>query len=115
MGIIVPERDWQDGSADSQPIIKALSDGVDSITPIRLRFGVSPTLERVLAAVRGRYSQVLLDLSGLDIVRVTEVALLPEVKIVLLMTPGSTNEFALARLRRRLPPERLLGAVFVDR
>ena len=113
-GVIVRQQNWQDGLPDSQPSIKVISDGVDSITPVRSRSGVSPTLERALAAVRDRYSYVLLDLSGLDIVSVTEVALLPEVGIILLVTPGSVSEFALAKLRRRLPSDRLLGAVLVD-
>ena len=113
-GIIVRQQNWQDALPDSQPSIKVLSDGVDSITPVRSRSGVSPTLEHVLADVRVRYSFVLLDLAGLDIVSVKEVALLPEVGIILLVAPGSISEFALARLRRRLPSERLLGAVLVD-
>ena len=113
-GIIVRQQNWQEGAPDSQPSIEVVSDRVDAITPVRSRAGVSPTLERVLAAVRDRYSYVLLDLSGLDLVSVTEVALLPEVGIILLVAPGSTNEFALAKLRRRLPAERLLGAVLVD-
>ena len=113
-GIIVRQQNWQDALPDSQPSIKVLSEGVDSITPVRSRSGVIPTLERVLAAVRDRYSHVLLDLSGLDIVSVKEVALLPEVGIILLVAPGRISEFALARLRRRLPSERLLGAVLVN-
>jgi cellulose biosynthesis protein BcsQ len=113
-GIIVRQQNWREALPDSQPSIELLSDGVDAITPVRSRSGVSPTLERVLAAVRDRYSYVLLDLAGLDIVSVTEIALLPEVGIILMVAPGSTNEFALAKLRRRLPSERLLGAVLVD-
>jgi hypothetical protein len=113
-GIVVPQRDWQDGSVESKPFIKVLTDEIQSITPIFSCSGASLPLERALAAIRGRYSQVLLDLSGLDIVSVTEVAHLPEVGIVLLVGSGSTNEFTLAKLRRRLPPDRLLGAVLVD-
>jgi len=113
-GIIVRQQDWQDAVPDSQLLIKSVSDGVDTITPVRSRFGVSPTLERVLSAMRERYSHVLLDLSGMDIVSAKEVAFLPEVGIILLVAPGSTSEFALARLRRRLPSDRLLGAVLVD-
>lgn len=113
-GIIVRQQNWQDGSPDSQPSIEVVSDDVDSITPVRSRTGVSPTLERVLAAVRDRYSYVLLDLAGLDIVSVTEVALLPEMGIILLVAPGTTSEFTLAKLRRPLPSERLLGVVLVD-
>jgi len=113
-GIIVRQQNWKDALPDSKPSIEVLSEGVDSITPVRSRSGVSATLERVLADVRDRYSYVLLDLSGLDIVSVKEVALLPEVGIILLVAPGSISEFALARLRRRLPSERLLGAVLVD-
>ena len=113
-GIIVRQQNWQDASPDSNPSIKVLNDGVDSITPVRSRSGVSPTLERALEAVRDRYAYVLLDLSGLDIVSVTEVALLPEVGIILLVASGRISEFGLAKLRRRLPSERLLGAVLVD-
>jgi hypothetical protein len=112
-GIIVPPQNWQDALPDSQLLIKSVSDGVDSVSLVRSRFGISPTLERVLPALRERYSYVLLDLSGLDIVSVREVAFLPEVGIILLVAPGSTNEFALARLRRGLPSDRLLGAVLV--
>jgi hypothetical protein len=112
-GIIVRQENWQEGSPDSQPSIEVVSDGVDAITPVRSRTGASPTLERALAAVRDRYSYVLLDLAGLDLVSVTEIALLPEVGIILLVAPGTIGEFALARLRRRLPSERLLGAVLV--
>jgi hypothetical protein len=113
-GIIVRQQSWQDALPDSQPDIAPLGDGVDSITPVRSRAGVSPTLEQTLPALRARYEYVLLDLSGLDIVAVTEVALLPEVGIVLLVPRGTTTEFALAKLCRRLPSERLLGAVLVD-
>ncbi len=113
-GIIVRQQNWHDALPDSKPSVEVLSEGVDSITPARSRSGVSPTLERALADVRDRYSYVLLDLAGLDIVSVTEIALLPEVGIILLVAPGSINEFALARLRRRLPSDRLLGAVLVD-
>jgi hypothetical protein len=113
-GIIVRQQSWQDTLPDSQYSVEVLSDGVDAITPVRSRSGVSAALERTLADVRDRYSFVLLDLAGLDIVSVKEVALLPEVGIILFVAPGTINEFALARLRRRLPSDRLLGAVFVE-
>lgn len=113
-GIIARQQDWQDGPRDALPAIESVSDGVEFLRPIYVRAGVGATLERVLPIARDRYSQVLLDLSGFDIVSLTEVALLPGVGIVLLMAPGTTSELALAKLRRRLPSERLLGAVLVE-
>jgi hypothetical protein len=113
-GIIVRREGWKDGPADALPAIESVSDGVEFLRPIRVRAGVGATLERVLPIARDRYSQVLLDLSGFDIVSLTEIALLPGVGIVLLMAPGATSDLALAKLRRRLPSERLLGAVLVE-
>jgi hypothetical protein len=34
--------------------------------------------------------------------------------VVLFVAAGRTNEFTLARVRRRLPPERIQGVVLVD-
>jgi hypothetical protein len=113
-GIIVRQQDWQDGPPELKPSIEVVSDGVDSIRPIQVRASAAATLERALATAHDRYSQVLLDLSGLDIVSLTEVVLLPDVGILLLMAPGATSDLALAKLRRRLPSERLLGVVFVE-
>jgi hypothetical protein len=113
-GIIVRQQDWQDGPPDAMPSIEIISDGVAFMRPIQARSGVGATLERVLPIARDRYSQVLLDLSGFNIVSLTEVALLPGVGIVLLMAPGATSDLALAKLRRRLPSERILGAVLVE-
>ena len=113
-GIIVRQQDWPNALPGAIPSIEVVSDGVYSITPVRSRIGVSPTLEGVLAEVRNRYTHVLFDLSGLDITIVNEVALLPEVGLVILIAAGSVSEFALARLRRRLPSDRLLGTVLVE-
>lgn len=113
-GIVVRQEDWQDGSPDQMPPVEMVADGVELMRPIQVRAGVGATLERVLPIARERYSQVLLDLTGLDVVGLTEIALLPGVGIVLLMAPGSTSDLALAKLRRRLPSERLLGAVLVE-
>jgi hypothetical protein len=113
-GIIVRQEDWRDESPDSQPAVRVVSDGVEAITPVRSSAGVSPTLEQTLAAVRDHYACVLLDLSGLDIATVAEVAHLPDMGIILLVTPGTISEFALTRLRSRFSPERLMGAVLVD-
>lgn len=113
VGLMVPGQ-WRNESSANQPATTVLSDGVESIRPTAVRSNVSATLERTLGQVRERYDCILLDLSGLDALALKEVALVPEVGIVFFMPPGKLTEFALARLRRQLPPERLLGAVLVD-
>jgi hypothetical protein len=67
-----------------------------------------------LDLVRDRYSCILLDLSGLDLADAHEVALVPGVGIVLFVAEGEIGEFALAKIRRRFPADRLLGAVLVN-
>ena len=74
---------------------------------------LSATIEQTLALVRGRYACILLDLSGLDIAGAHEVALVPGLGIVLFVAEGRTGEFALAKIRRRLPADRVIGAVLV--
>lgn len=111
--LIAPERDWRDGSETPEPFVSSIGEGVDSITPVSRQSGISPTLEHTLSLFAPRYAQVLLDLSGLDLLNVKDVSLLPGVGLVLFLCPGQTSEFVLAKLQRRLPSERLLGAVFV--
>ena len=113
VGMMAPEQ-WRNEPPANLPATTVVSEGVESIRPASARSNVSATLERTLVHVRERYDCILLDLSGLDVLALKEVALVPEVGIVFFVIPGKLSEFALARLRRQLPQERLLGAVFVD-
>jgi Mrp family chromosome partitioning ATPase len=113
VGVMAPDQ-WCNEPPTNQPSTTVLSEGVESIRPTSARSNVSATLERTLGQVRERYDCILLDLSGLDMLALKEVALVPEVGIVFFVVPGKLTEFALSRLRRQLPQERLLGAVFVD-
>jgi hypothetical protein len=83
---------------------------MDSIIPVWAQ-DLGSTFDLTLAYVGDRYSCILLDLAGLDIGGVQEVALVPGVGIVLFVAKGRIGEFALAKIRRRLPAERLIGAV----
>lgn len=114
VGLLVPAR-WRDHEHKAGgPVMTELGEGVELISPSAPPPNVSAGVEQALAEVQGRYDHVLLDLSGLDIVALKEVALVPDVGTVLFLVPGQINEFALAKVQRQLPPERLLGAVFVD-
>jgi hypothetical protein len=106
---------WRDHTARSQLSITTLGEGVDALVPARERtMSLGTAIEQTLALVRDRYGCLLLDLSGLDALGAQEVALVPGVGIVLLVARGRIGEYALAKLRRRLPAERLMGAVLVD-
>lgn len=113
VGVMAPDQ-WRNEPPTNQPPTTVLSEGVESIRPTSARANVSATLERTLGKVRERYDCILLDLSGLSVIALKEVALVPEVGIVVFVIPGKLTGFALARLRRQLTPERLLGAVLVD-
>jgi hypothetical protein len=115
VGLLVPKEEWAGGTAQGQLLVSNLADAVDSLTPAQQgRLSPASVVDQILGLVRERYSILLLDLSGMGLPDVHEIALLPEVGIVFLVAQGQTNELALARLRRRIPSERLLGAVLVE-
>lgn len=114
VGLLKPDHWRHQAPTANGPITTMLSEGVESIRPSAPPSNVSAGVEQTLAEVQGRYDRVLLDLSGLDVVAVKEVAMMPEVGTVLFLVSGELNEFGLARLQRQLPQDRLLGAVFVD-
>lgn len=108
-----PDR-WSDGAATSL-LTEDLGEGIDLLKPTwERRPDLGSAVEHVLALIAGRYAHVLLDLSGLDVVGAQEVAMAPGVGIVLLVARGRVSEFDLARLRRRLPSDRVIGVVLVD-
>jgi len=113
VGVFAPDQ-WRDNQPENQPAKTVLSEGVEAISPTSARSSVSATLERTLEDVRDLYDHILLDLSGLNMVELKEVALVPNVGTAFCVVPGSLTEFALARLRRQVPPGRLLGVVFLD-
>jgi hypothetical protein len=108
-----PDR-WSDGVATSL-LTEDLGEGIDLLKPTwERRLDLGSAVEHILALIAGRYARVLLDLSGLDLVGAQEVAMAPGVGIVLLVARGRASEFDLARLRRRLPLDRVVGVVLVD-
>jgi hypothetical protein len=118
VGLVAPRTRWREDTSQSEHALSRSTDGngVDLLTPACPR-RVDPgrVIERTLALVRDRYAQVLLDLSGLDLLGVDQAAIVPGLDLVLFVAAGRTSEFVLARMRRRLPPERILGVVLVDR
>jgi hypothetical protein len=116
VGLVEPRDRWRSGlTTEDRVSVLAASDAVDSLVPVgTTKSSVVAVIEETLAFARGRYSCTLLDLSGLDLVAAHEVALIPEVATLLFVARGQIGEFALARIRRRFPAERLLGAVFMD-
>jgi hypothetical protein len=115
VGVVAPRERWSDDASRGQFLVSSLGDSVDSLTPVgSKRLSPAILIEQTLSLIRDRYSLLLLDLAGLDVTDAYEVALLPEVGILFLVAQGRINEFALARLRRRMPAERLMGAVLVD-
>jgi len=117
VGLVAPRARWlQDASQREPPLSRSpAGDGIDLLTPAWPRGAdTGAVIERALSLVRDRYARVLLDLSGLDILGVDQAAIVPGMDVVLFVAAGRSNEFALARMRRRLPPERILGAVLVD-
>jgi hypothetical protein len=117
VGLMAPRARWREDASPSEPplSISPADDGFDVLTPGWLSGAdAGAVIERTLALVRDRYTRVLLDLSGLDILGLDQSAIVPGLDVVLFVAAGRTNEFALARMRRRLPPERILGVVLVD-
>ncbi len=115
VGVLVPREEWTGGTAQGQLLVSSLADSVDSLTPAAQgRLSPGSVVEQILGLVRERYTVLLLDLAGIELLDMHEIALLPGVGILFLVAQARTNEFALARLRRRLPPERLVGAVLVE-
>jgi hypothetical protein len=115
VGLVAPRERWCDDTSRGQLIVSSLAESIDSLTPVwPRRPDLGTAIEQTLALVRDRYACVLLDLAGLDATAALEVALVPEVAIVLLVAKGHVSELALARLRRRIPAERLVGAVLVE-
>jgi hypothetical protein len=117
VGLVAPRALWRtDVSPSELPLsVSPADDGFDVLTPGWPR-GLDPgtVIEQALALVRDRYARVLLDLSGLDILGLDQSAIVPGLDVVLFVAAGRTNEFTLARMRRRLPPERIQGVVLVD-
>jgi hypothetical protein len=117
VGLVAPRALWRTDVSPSEPplSISPADDGFDVLTPGWLSGAdAGAVIERTLALVRDRYARVLLDLSGLDILGLDQSAIVPGLDLVLFVAAGRTNEFALARMRRRLPPERIQGVVLVD-
>jgi hypothetical protein len=115
VGLVAPPACWCDDVSEGQLRVSSLGESVDSLTPV-WPGGPAPAaaIEQTLALIHDRYACVLLDLAGMDVADAHEVALLPGVAIVFLVAQGRINQFALGRLRRRIPAERLLGAVLVE-
>ena len=117
VGLVAPRAHWSEDVPASEPPLSLSSagDGIDLLTPVSPRGAdLGVVIERTLALVRDRYAWVLFDLSGLDILGVDQSAIVPGLEVVLFVAAGRTNELALARMRRRLPPDRILGVVLVD-
>jgi len=113
VGLVAPREHWRDDLPQTQLFISAIGDALDSLTPVWAQ-SLGTTIEQTLALVRDRYACILLDLSGLDLAGAREVALVPGVGIVLFVAEGQIGEFALAKIRRRFPADRLIGAVLVN-
>jgi hypothetical protein len=115
VGVVVPRDKWAGGTAQGQLLVSSLADAVDSLTPaLQGRLSPATVVDQILGLVRERYTILLLDLVGMDLPDVQELALLTGVGILFLVAQGQTNEWVLARLRRRIPSERLIGAVLVE-
>jgi hypothetical protein len=113
VGLMAPRELWREDLPQTQLFMSAISEALDSLTPVWAQ-SLGATIEQTLALVRDRYACILLDLSGLDLAGAHEVALVPDVGIVLFVAEGRTGEFALAKIRRRLEADRLVGAVLVN-
>lgn len=115
VGVLAPREKWTGGTAQGQLLVSSLADAVDSLTPAAQgRLSPGTVVEQILGLVRERYTVLLLDLAGIELPDMQEIALLPDVGILFLVAQAQTNEFALAGLRRRIPSERLVGAVLVE-
>jgi hypothetical protein len=113
VGLVAPRERWLNDAPQDELLISKIGEAIDSLTPAWAR-SLGATIERTLDLVRDRYACLLLDLSGLDLAGAHEVALVPGVGIVLFVAEGQTGEFALAKMRRRFPADRLMGAVLLN-
>jgi hypothetical protein len=115
VGVVASPATWWEDSSRNELSVTAFSDGVESLLPARTRTGsLGSALEQALEIVSKRYACTLLDLSGLDVIAAQEVALVPGVGMVLFVPSGRFRERSLAKLRRRFPTDRMIGAVLVD-
>jgi hypothetical protein len=106
---------WDEAPSGAPPLVSSLGENVDRITPTRApRSSRGNIIEQTLSSIRGQYSCVLCDLSGLELIEAREVSFLPEMSLVLFVARGKIGEFALTRLRRKLPERHLMGAVLMD-
>lgn len=112
VGLVAPRERWRADLPQTQLFISAIGEAIDSLTPVWAQ-SLGATIEQTLALARGRYACILVDLSGLDVAGAHEVALVPGLGIVLFVPEGRTGEFALVKIRRRLPADRVRGAVLV--
>jgi hypothetical protein len=114
--LVGPSDSWRRGSPKDTVSVSAVGEALDSLTPAwSPGTTVAAVIEETLLVAGSRYSRILLDLSGLDLIDAQEVALIPEVGTVLFVARGHIGEFALAKILRSLPQEHVLGAVFMDR
>jgi hypothetical protein len=113
--LLASRERWPTGSLGDRVSVSAVGEAIDLIVPaVPETATTAAVIEEALAFARNRYDRVLLDLSGLDLVEAHEVSLISAVGIVLFVPRGRISEFALAKLRRRLPADRLLGASLMD-
>jgi hypothetical protein len=115
VGLVAPRECWNASVPGGMTTVVSIDDSVDSITPVcSSRTNPVAAIEQMLLAFRERYACMLLNLAGWDDTQVQELALIPGVGIVIFVAQGQINEFALARLRRRVSADRVVGAVLLE-
>jgi hypothetical protein len=113
VGLVASPEHWKE--SDLMLSKSPLADGVDLLTPrVVIKSNPGSTIEQMLSLVHDGYTSILLDLAGMDLLGVYEVTRVPCVGIVLFIRRSFYTTFRLARIQRRLPSERLRGAVLVD-
>jgi hypothetical protein len=116
VGIVASPTTWWEDTSRRELSVTPLGEGVDTLSPARIgTASLGTVIERTLDRVRERYAYTLLDLSGLDAIGAQEVALVPGVGMVVFVPSGQLAERTLVKLRRRLPADRLIGAILMDR
>jgi len=114
VGLVAPRECWHRNTSPEQLLVANLDESVDFLTPgcagVRTP---SIAVEQALALVRHRYASILVDFSGLEEPEAREMSLLPGLAVLFLVAQGRVSEFALTRLRRQIPAERLAGALLV--